>query len=439
VAAVEVAAPPAAPSVWRHIWRDVLLLGAGSVAVVIAQLCFRSILIATLLPAEYGRLSLVLGIYNTVWILGTSGLPNTVSRWIALKGPAADRAIVRSAIRANAWLTLAAAAVVATVSALLLHSPLAGLFGAIGLAGLVYSLLTMGIMRGRGRMVPAAAVLPIAALAELTPLVLMKAAGADITAISAFAVFSLGNVVGVGFGVYFVRRTAPPKPLRPPPAEDVPSPLRLLGFSVWLAAATAGLSLLPLIVRAVAAFDSYTVVAIVDVALVLFTVPQRLGTVIVLAAIPRASRAVQRQDLDLTISFRAHLIAIVPFAVLAAVVAFSPLVGWAFEAIGQPDYEQSARYLALALLAGPARILYGLVESALVAHGDGRFLAGSVLSITAVAAVLMLVAAALGSVTAAFVVFVAAFWLIYLVGARRVGRIAALPRRTSQASQSAPK
>jgi O-antigen/teichoic acid export membrane protein len=438
VAAADVART-AAPSVWRHIWRDALLLGAGSVVVVVLQFCFRSILIATLAPADYGRLSLVLGIYNTVWILGTTGLPNTVSRWIALKGPAADRAIVRSAIRANAWLTFAAAGIVASASALLLHSPLAGLLGALGLAGLVYSLLAMGIMRGRGRLVPAAAVLPIAALAELAPLALMKLAGVEITALSAFAVFSLGNLVGVGFGLYFARRTAPPEPAVPAPAEDVPGPLQLLGFSVWLAAATAGLSLLPLIIRAVAAVDSYTVVAIVDVALVLFTVPQRLGTVIVLAAIPRASRAVQEQNADLTISFRAHVIAIAPFAALAAIVAFTPLVPSIFEAIDQPAYEQSGKYLALALLAGPARILYGLVEGALVAHGDGRFLAGTVLAITAVAAVLMLASAALGSITAAFVVFAAAFWLIYFVGARRVGRFAMRPSLASQASQSAAK
>ena len=117
-------------------------------------------------------------------------------------------------------------------------------------------------------------------------------------------------------------------------------------------------------------------------------------------------------------------------AVIAALIAFTPWTGDLFAAIGRPEYGSSAKYLALALLAGPPRILYGLVESALVAHGDGRFLAFNVLSITGVAAAVMIAAAALGSVTVAFLVFVAAFWLIYAQGMRRV-------RRLSTASTSA--
>ncbi len=412
-------------SVWRHIWRDVILLGLGSVGVVIAQLAFRSILIAALVPASYGRLSLVLSIYNTVWILGTSGLPNSVSRYLAINGPADDRAIVRAALRANGWLTLGAASIMAIVAGLLLHSVLAAALAGLGLAGMVYSLLTMGILRGRGKIGRAASVMPIAALAEVVPLAFLYfVVGADLDPISGFATFCLGNLIGVGFGVFFVLRTRPRLVDAPPPNPEPPGPRQLLGFSLWLAAATAGLSVLPLIIRSAAAFDSYTLVAVIDVALVLFTIPQRLGTVIVLAAVPRASRAVQDKQTDLTIPLRGQLIAIVPFVLAAAVLAFSPWTGEAFAAIGRPEYGSSAKYLALALLAGPPRILYGLVESALVARGEGRFLAFNVLSVTGVAAVAMIAAAALGSVTVAFLIFVGAFWLIYAQGMRRVRLLA---------------
>src|SRR5262249_19274902 len=101
------------------------------------------------------------------------------------------------------------------------------------------------------------------------------------------------------------------------------------------------------------------------------------------------------------------------------------------------EYEQSADYLALALLAGPARILYGLVEGALVAHGEGRFLAFNVLSISAIASVAMLAAAALGSVAVAFVIFVAAFWVIYFCGQRRVAQLRPSPAPFAQAEASA--
>jgi O-antigen/teichoic acid export membrane protein len=422
--AAESTEPP--KSVWQHIWQDVLLLGTGSIVVVFAQLAFRSVLIAALAPATYGRLSLALGVYNTIWILGTSGLPNSVARFLAIRGAEADHAIVRAALQANAWLTAAAAVAVGISTGLLLDSVLAGVVGAIGVAGLIYSLLSMGILRGRGRLVASAAVMPITAFAELTPLLVLYFAGVHISPLAAFTVFSLGNVVGLGAGFWFARRSTPPRPAVEP--ADVPSPLRLLGFSVWLAAATAGLSVLPLIVRSVAAFDSYTVVAVVDVSLVLFNIPQRIGSVIVMAAIPRAARAIQSENADLTISLRTQAIAIVPFLAAAAVVAFTPALDWVFEAIGRPEYEKSIDYLALALLAGPARILYGLVEGALVAHGEGRFLALNVLSITAVAALAMLAAAALGSVAVAFAIFVATFWVIYLCGQRRVAQLAPRPR-----------
>jgi O-antigen/teichoic acid export membrane protein len=409
-------------SIWRHLWSDVILLGIGSVAVVAAQLAFRSILIAVLVPSSYGRLSLVLSVYNTIWVLGTSGLPNSVARYLAIGGPADDAGVIRSALRANAWLTLAATAIIAAVAGLLLGSVLAAALAAVGLASLVYSLLAMGILRGRGHIASSASIMPVAALAQILPLAVIWLAGLTITPMVGFAVFSLGNVAGLAMGIYFVRRTTPrPEPDMTP--SDVPSPLRLLAFSMWLALATAGLSALPLVLRAVAVWDSYTVVAVVDVALVLFVIPQRLGTVIVLAAIPRASKAVQRGNADLTISLRAHFIAIVPFVLAAATIAFTPLIGWIFEAIGRPEYEQSARYLAFALLAGPARILYGLVEGALVAHGEGRFLALTSVSVTACASGAIVAAAALGSLSAAFGVFVVAFWLVYLIGLEKVRRL----------------
>jgi O-antigen/teichoic acid export membrane protein len=414
-----------AASIWRRIRRDVVLLGAGNVAIVAAQLGFRSLLVGSLVPTAYGRLSLVLSIYNTIWIIGASGLPNSVARYIAKVTPIGDAQIIRVAVRAAAWPTVIACVIMAIASGLILESPLACVLAAVGLASLVYSLLTMGIMRGRGRMGAAASIMPVAAAAEVAPLAILCAAGVGVTPLSAFGIFCFGNVAGLTAGAWLVLRTSPTRTAMPPRSKDVPSPRQLLGFSMWLCLTTLSLALLPLMLRAAATIDSYTLVAVVDVALVLFAFPQRLGAIIVMAVTPHVSRAIDRGGLVVSISRRESIAVTIPFVFAAAIVAWTPIVGWLFDSLGRPVYAKSAGYLALALLAGPARILYGMVEGVLIAHGEGRAMALTALSVSAVAAGLIYTATALGSSAVAFAIFALAFWAIYLLGLTRIDRLSA--------------
>lgn len=417
-----------AESIWQRVRRDIVLIGTGSMGTVLAQLIFRSILIAVLVPAGYGRLSLILSIYNTVWIIGASGLPNGVARYIAVITPGDDSGIVRSAIRAAAWPTVVAAILVGVASSVILKSPWALLFGAVGLSCLVYAVVTMGILRGRGRVGFSASLMPIGGIAEVALLVVLLLVGLSVTPLSAFGVFCLGNVVGLLAGISFTRKTTPHGTTNAElPAGRtsiaVPNARQLLGFSMWLGAATAGVALLPLTVRLAAALDSYTVVAIVDVALVLLAVPLRIGAVIVSAVVPHATRAMNKGQTSITISRREHLFVIGPFVLAAVVVAYTPIVEWLFDVLGRPEYAKSAIYLALALVAGPARVLYGLVEGVLIAHGEGKFLALNSLSITAGASGTILAAAALGSMVVAFSLFVVACWAVYVCGLRRIGSL----------------
>jgi O-antigen/teichoic acid export membrane protein len=427
-ASADDAAGSASVSIWRRVRRDIVLLGAGSVGIVVAQLVFRSILVTTLSPNAYGHLSLILSLYNTVLIVGASGIPNGASRYIAAVAPGDDRPIVSSSIRATAWPTLVAAAITAVVSGVLLKTPMAALLAAAGLSSLVYSVLATGILRGRGRVVAAASILPVAAVSEVTLLLGLRVSWLPFTPNSAFAVFCVGNCIGLVAGIVCVVRTNPPRTpeVRLPRGTEpgsVPSPRQLLGFSVWLAVATAAVALLPLIMRIVAVIDSYTVVALIDVSLVLLNIPQRMGAVIVQAVVPHATRALGTDHANVTISRREHAFLIIPFVVGAAVVAFTPLLGSLFDLLGKSGYGKSADYLALALLAGPARILYGLVQGILIAHGDGRFLARNAWSVTIVASMAMLVATLLGSTITAFGAFVVASWVIYFVGLARIGHI----------------
>lgn len=418
----------ASPSLWRRVRRDIVMLGAGSVGIVIAQLGFRSILLTALTPNAYGHLSLILGLYNTVMIIGASGIPNGASRYIAAIAPGDDRPIVTSSIKATAWPAFAAAAITAVASGVLLKTPLAALLGAAGLSSLVYSLLTTGILRGRGHILAAASIMPVAALSEVSLLAALRLSPLPFTPNSAFAVFCIGNCIGLAAGIICTIRTKPPRTpeIQLPQGTEpgsVPSPRQLLGFSVWLAVATAAVALLPLIMRALAVIDSYTVVALIDIALVLLNIPQRMGSVIVQAVIPHATRALGTKDASITISRREHAVLIVPFAVGAAVIAFTPIFTSLFELLGKATYGRAADYLALALLAGPPRVLYGLVQGVLIAHGDGRFLARNAWSVTIVASAAMLASILLGSTLAAFGVFVVASWAIYLVGLARIAHL----------------
>jgi O-antigen/teichoic acid export membrane protein len=429
-------------SIWRRVRRDVVLLGAGSMGAVFAQLVFRSILVAVLVPAAYGRLSLVLSIYNTVWIIGASGLPNGVSRYIAAIAPADDSAIVRSAFRAGAWPTVIAAALIATASGIILNSPLAFLYGAVGLSCLVYAVIIMGILRGRGRIGAATSIMPISGAGEVVPLLILLAAGLGVTPLSAFGVFCLGNVIGLVAGIFLLMRLAypqashregpsgngPPRGNTPPRGNaliTVPSTRQLLGFSMWLGATTVGIVVLPLVVRFAAVLSSYTVVATVDVSLLLLSIPLRMGSVIVSAVVPHAARALNKGHTSITISRREHLLVIGPFVLLAIIVGYTPVVGWLFDSIGRPEYAKSAVYLALALLAGPARVLYGLAEGVLVAHGEGRFLALNSLSTTAVASIAIIAVAASGSMVVAFALFVVACWSVYVCALMRIRHLTA--------------
>ncbi len=273
----------------------------------------------------------------------------------------------------------------------------------------------------------AASIMPAAGIAEVAPLGLMLLLGFAITPVSAFGVFCLGNVVSFVVGLYLVRRSMPAREGRgTASAEHVPTPRQLLGFSMWLGAATLGIAALPLVIRVAATLDSYTTVATIDIAIVLLSIPQRVGSIILLAVVPHTARTLNDDISPPTIAPRENLIATVPFVLAAIIVASTPIVGTVFDALGKPVYAKSAAFLALALLAGPARIMYGLVQGVLIAHLEGRFLAIMVLSITVGASGIIFAAAALGSALAAFAAFTAAFWSIYLLAFLRVGRLAAV-------------
>jgi O-antigen/teichoic acid export membrane protein len=421
-------------SIWRHVRRDALLLGFGSIGIVVAQMAFRSVALAALPASEYGRLTLVLSLYNTVMIIGASGLPNSAARYVSAVAPHDDEPVVASARRAALLPVVIATVATAALSAILLHSLAAAAVSCIGLPSLVYSLLAGGILRGRHHLVAAAAIQPVAAATQVALLVAVVASGYAVGPLDAFVVFCFGNLIGFGLGAQLVRRSRITRRLshevlRSPaldaPSPRIPTPREFLAFSMWLASATVAITLLPLVMRAVAALDSYTVVAVIDVALVLLTIPQRVGAVIVQAVIPHATRAAKQGGATISITWTEHLWLVIPFVMLAVVLAVTPAVTAFFDWVGKPEYGQSADYLAIAVLAAPARILYGVVQGVLVAHGEGRFIALNAWFVTGLAGLVMLALALIGGMVGAFATFSVACWVIYLSGFHRTRRIEA--------------
>jgi O-antigen/teichoic acid export membrane protein len=402
-------------SIWSRVWRDFLILGTGNIGVVVLQLGFRAILIVQLVPASYGRLALLLTVYNTIWIFANSGLPNSIARHIAINPPANDRLVLGAAIRAAAIPMVVVGLAMAIIAGSLLHSALAAVFGAFGVSSLVFSQLGTGVLRGRQRISSAASVMPVAALAELASLACLVVAGLRVTEVSAFGTFCLGNVIGLAFAALLVVRTTPRTRTDPPSDVETPSGRQLLGFSLWLAGAAAGIAALPLVMRLAAALDSYTQAAIVDLALVIFNVPQRAGAIVAMAVVPHASRAAAEGRMALRLSRSQLALAVVPFALLAVVFAATPVIEWMADAIGRPEYKQSARYAALVMLAGPARVLYGLTAGILIGLGKARFLCLTVLTALFAASAVIVAAAAQGKTMVAFAGFVAAIWALSLI------------------------
>jgi O-antigen/teichoic acid export membrane protein len=423
-------------SIWSRVWRDFLILGTGNIGVVVLQLGFRAILIVQLVPASYGRLALLLTVYNTIWIFANSGLPNSIARHIAINPPANDRLVLGAAIRAAAIPMVVVGLAMAIIAGSLLHSALAAVFGAFGVSSLVFSQLGTGVLRGRQRISSAASVMPVAALAELASLACLVVAGLRVTEVSAFGTFCLGNVIGLAFAALLVVRTTPRTRTDPPWDVETPSGRQLLGFSLWLAGAAAGIAALPLVMRLAAALDSYTQAAIVDLALVIFNIPQRAGAIVAMAVVPHASRAAMQEGIAFRISRRQQALAIAPFLLLAAVFAATPAIEWLADAIGRPQYEQSARYAALVMLAGPARVLYGLTAGILIGHGRAKFLCLVVVTVLVVSSAGIIASASRGATLVAFAVFVAAIWALYLTTLSRAQRLStAEDRRPAEAER----
>src|SRR2546423_1378121 len=97
---------------WRRVGRDSLILVGSQLGLVVFQLAYRGLAIHDVSVSNYGRVGLLLAIFNGVTVIGAYGVPTSTAR---LDGPADARAPPRRILGFSAWLSVANFGVLALV------------------------------------------------------------------------------------------------------------------------------------------------------------------------------------------------------------------------------------------------------------------------------------------------------------------------------------
>jgi O-antigen/teichoic acid export membrane protein len=389
-------------------------------ALVPLQAAFRLLSIHYLDVSTYGRVVLLISVFNTAFVL-TFGIPPAAARLAARSAGRGDDRRILVVLGQALALPTAVASIAILVATVVIGGPiLAAAGGVVGMVTLAISIVAAAYLRGKGRIWHAAAVQPANGVTQLVALALPAALGFHPGSLWVLLSFYIGNVVAGVLGVTLLWGAIHRLPGSDGAHEVDPeaNPRSVIGFSLWMTAAALATSMLLLLPRIALAFGSYQEVAFFDLALILYTIPQRLTTALVLAIIPSAAQA-QRERVRVAIPSRLDA-AIVGFAVLglAGVLWWSNAIPQIFDAIGIDGYSAAEPLLLILLLALPAEVLFGINSALLQAFGRSRRLA----YLTVAALLFMLALTPLGIAFGGTKYFaslaVVAYWLLYVASSR---------------------
>ena len=176
-----------------------------------------------------------------------------------------------------------------------------------------------------------------------------------------------------------------------------------------------GLAIIP---RVALAHLSYGDVASFDLALLVYSIPQRLTASLVIALIPvAAARQVAGTRITLPTAADA-VVLMVAFVLCDAILWWSHALSGALNAVGLSHYSGSERFLLILLLAAPAELFFSIDAAVLQAFGRSRSLAVLVLTVFGFSTVAALVAVQAGPNSLALLLVVD-YWALYL-GSRRL-------------------
>lgn len=396
---------------WRRIGRNSLIFGGGAILMAILQAGYRLLAIDELSVSHYGQVALIISIFNGIALAGMAGVPVALARLGARVDGPDDRTLLGNALRASALPSVLAAAGMGAVTLAILGSPGDAAIAAAGMPALVLSSMAQGYLQGRDRIWAAASIQPVNTIAQLAVLIAVIATGVDVGVGWVMTSFYIGNVAALLYGALMVFRRVDLAERRP--ATEDARPSRILGFSLYLTLATLAVFLLPILSRIGVANLSYAEVAFFDLALLLYSIPERLAASVVNALIPVASNA-QSLARRVAIPGRRDVV------VLTALVAGAALVLWethaarsVLEAVGLERYGDAEPLLLIVLVGAPAELFFMLNVGLLSAFGQSRRLAVLAGAVFGVSLVLVPLAAMLGAEWLA-ALLVLDFWALYL-------------------------
>jgi O-antigen/teichoic acid export membrane protein len=404
---------------WRSVSRDSLIFFASACSLVVFQFAYRYQSIDALSVSDYGRVALLLSIFNGVTVVGLYGIPATVSRLAArTHGRARDLSLLRAASIATIGPCALATIVMAGATYVVTHSLLDSLVATIGVAPMIWAVLYSGYIRGKGLIWQAAMIQPANTVLQMVALLAMSAFGAKLNVAWVLGSFYIGNFAAYAAAILY-RRLA----LRRAggQAEDEPdpeaTPRRIISFSMWLAMANLAVLMLTIVPRIALAHSSYREVAIFDLALLVYTIPQRLRSSFLIALLPVAS--IERK--------RGSLITVPGNIDLALVTIFFLLLDgllWVTHALrfvlihaGMSSYVGAEPLLLIILLAAPAELFFGLNSGLLQAFGQSRRLCVVSVGVLVISVALCPLTAWLGAWYLASVL-AGAYWVLHFLSRR---------------------
>jgi O-antigen/teichoic acid export membrane protein len=403
---------------WRSVSRDSLIFFASACALVVFQFGYRYLSIDALSVANYGRVALLLSIFNGATVIGLYGIPATVSRLAArTNGHARDLGLLRAASIATIGPCALATIVMAGATYVVTRSSLDSLVAAVGVPPMIWAVLYSGFIRGKGLIWPAAAIQPANVVVQTVALLVMMAFGAKLSVGWVLASFYIGNFGAYGAAVLY-RRLALRRAIQTNDELDPEATSRrILSFSMWLALANLAVLMLTIVPRIALAHSSYREVALFDLALLVYTIPQRLRSSFLIALLPVAS-VERKRGARITVPGNVDLALVaVAFLALDGLLWATHMLRFIFVHIGMGSYTGAEPLLLIILLAGPAELFFGLNSGLLQAYGQSRRLCAVSVGVLCVSAALSLLTVSLGTWYLACVL-AGAYWLLHFLTRR---------------------
>jgi O-antigen/teichoic acid export membrane protein len=382
------------------------------------QAAFRLLAIHELPIESYGRAALLLSLFNFALVFADFGVSGAASRLAARStGLTRGREVLASVTKAAVIPVLAAGLALGFVTFALTDSVSLGVVCGAGMVPMAMSIVCAGFIRGRGFVWSSASVQPVNVVVQLLVLVAISASASSVGIGAVLVSFSIGNVAAFVLALVYIARWRRSVHEPDSPPDPQVRPRRVLAFSVWLSLATAGVVGLAIIPRVALAHLSYADVASFDLALLAYSIPQRLVASLVVALVPLAAA---RQVAGSRITLPAAADAVVLMVVLVAcdaILWWTHAVSDVLNAVGLTHYAGAERFLLIFLLAAPAELFFAMNSAVLQAFGRSRSLAKLVLTVLGLSTVAALVAVQAGPNWLALLLVVD-YWALYLASRR---------------------